>query len=357
MWILLRLLIAAAAFAVRYFQRASRPKPAGEIAGTPYFLKLHRGNYRRIKSFEIGVALPAKVLFRLQKESASDHLFKRLGLAQELQTGDVGFDERVYVACDHPALHQLLREDVNTRRRIVQALEMGFDDISSDGEVLWLERAADREPNPAELRLLAKLGGAFSDLESRMQGWHDPFAAKTVVVEAVVWSILAYAVSAFVALSHHTTWEYFQKTRLFGFGLLVAAVLFGVLFAWVMTWMRGSSRGHRILVESAIVLALGLPVTGTQIVSDLNQNVGDPEKTVVRLEVSGTRVEKHRRRRRTKVRYFVDFTPVAESQVAVPRTLRVEEELHHRAAAGQTAELHVAMGWLGIPWLEKIELR
>lgn len=357
MWILLRLLIAAAAFAVRYFRRASRPEPAGEIAGTPYFLKLHRGKHRRIKSFEIGVALPAKVLFRLQKESASDALFKRLGLAQELQTGDVGFDERVYVACDHPALHQLLREDVNTRRRIVQALEMGFDDISSDGEVLWLERSADREPNPAELRLLARLGAAFSDLESRMQGWHDPFAAKTVVVEAVVWSIFAYAVSAFVALSHHTTWEYFQKTRLFGFGLLVAAVLFGALFAWVMTWMRGSSRGHRILVESAIVLALGLPVTGTQIVSDLNQNVGTLEHTVMTREITNTRFEKRRRKSGYAYYYFIDFASVAESPVALPKSLRVEEELYRRAAAGQTAELHVATGWLGIPWLEKIELR
>lgn len=357
MWVLFRLLIAAAAFAVRYFQWASRPKPAGKIAGKPYFLRLHRNKNKSITGFRVGVALEAPVIFSLHKESEADRFFKGLGLAKELQTGDMSFDERVYVTSDHPALHQVLTEHPHARNLVVEALGRGFERVFGDGTVVWLERSAHRKPDQAELKLLAKLGAAFSGLESRARGWHDPFVAKTVIVEAVVWSIFAYAVGALFVLINQMTWEYFHKARLFGFALLVAVVLFTVFFTWIMIWMRGSSRGHRILVESGILLALGLSVAGLQIVSDLNRNVGTPEKAVVRLEVSGTRKEIHHRKLRTDYRYFVDFTPVAESPVAVPRTLRVEEELFRRAAKGKTAKLHVATGWLGISWLEKIEFR
>ncbi|NJL27709.1 MAG: hypothetical protein HC897_07355 [Thermoanaerobaculia bacterium] len=148
-----------------------------------------------------------------------------------------------------------------------------------------------------------------------------------------------------------------DKTRLFTLGLLAACGFFAALFAAIVLWLRGSSRGHRILIESAIVLVLGLPLAGTQLVSDLNQYVGTPERTVITREITGTRHETRRRKRRTEHYYYLDFAQVAESPFPVPRSLRVEEELYDSAAAGRTAQLHVASGWLGIPWIEKVEVR
>ncbi|NJL27710.1 MAG: hypothetical protein HC897_07360 [Thermoanaerobaculia bacterium] len=162
MWILIRLLITVATFALHFVLRWVRDKPEGELAGRPFYKTIRRNKQKRITGFSIGIALSAPIVFRLQAEAASDRLFKKLGFAEEFQTGDSDFDQRVYIASDHPALHRLLIENERLRVLVRRALDMGFRCVSGDGTVLWLDRSADREPLAAELRLLADLGMAMA---------------------------------------------------------------------------------------------------------------------------------------------------------------------------------------------------
>src|SRR4051794_29632954 len=129
MWILFRIAIALVAFTARYLGPIFRPKAAGSHAGQPWYKKVNKRR-GKILSFKVGMPLKVPFVFRLQREGSSDRWFKKMGLAHEFQTGDATFDEAVYIACDHPALHRVLKENAAAREQIESILDGGYSRVS-----------------------------------------------------------------------------------------------------------------------------------------------------------------------------------------------------------------------------------
>jgi hypothetical protein len=360
MWIVLRLVLAAIGFVVRQVSRRKRQGSSpGTHDGVPYFEKI-RTHKKEIQGFRIGMARRSPTWVRLHPESRTDRFFKAIGIASEAQSGDARFDERVYVTCDHPHVHTALREEPELRAAITAAFDEGFHRIELDGETLWLDKRATHIPTEVDRKRLGALYRASATLEeeppSRLR---DRFLWKTFVVEGLIWSILGYAIGAFAEMVAHKEDYHLWPSDVAVAGIVVAIVAFVVLLVVITLWMRGSSRGHRIIVESAIVLLFGLPVASIQVVGDTNRRLDDAPSIFVTRTVRECEVREHRGRKgRRWYSYHVWLKAEPERDgPRLPEEIQVSRTLCDGAMGGAEITFEIGRGRWGIPWYRSIRVR
>lgn len=354
MWIVIRIVLAAIGFCVRLLSRRRRTgsDPMATRDGVPCFemISRHKG---KIVGFRVGMPLASRTWVRMHRESGTDRFFKRLGIANELQSGDAAFDDRVYVTCDHPHVHALLRDAPELRAAITAAFDAGYERIELDGRTLWLHRRSSMAPSDRDRDLLAAVHRAARTLEqdppSRLR---DPFVWKAFVVEGVIWSILGYAIGGLIEWAAHKEDYHLRPSEVVVAGMVVAVCAFLVLLLVITFWLRGSSRGHRIIVESAIVLLLGLPVTSIQVVGDTNRSLDDAPSTEVVRTVDYCEVRVHRGKRgRKSYSYHVWLVPEADRRgPSLPPDVQVQRAFCDAASEGSEITFEIAPGRWGIPW-------
>src|SRR5262245_10864647 len=103
MWFAFRLLLAVIGFVIRYRSRRRSLAMERKFRGVPYFC-LEQTSKRKLIGFEIGMKRRSPTWARMHSESWADRAFKRAGMTTETETGDVAFDDKVYLTCDHPSL-------------------------------------------------------------------------------------------------------------------------------------------------------------------------------------------------------------------------------------------------------------
>ena len=355
MWIVIRLILAAIGFAIRRLRRAKAFSTDGYFEGTPYSEQLHKTK-NGIRGFTIGMQRTSPTWIRLHAESAIDRACKWLGISNELQTGDTRFDKTVYVTCDHPHVHALLRDSLPLRAAILAAFEDNYDWIRFDGQSVQMRRDAPAEPTPRDLRLLKAVADASEALEGELPPrLADRFLWKAIVVEGVIWSLLGYAIGAFIESRVHTEDYHLWRRQVVDAGLVVAVVAFVVLVGIIALWMRGSSRGHRVIVESAIVLVLGLPLSAIQLVGDTNRAL-DREPAIQAVRTLQTcEQRRHRKKHGYYYTYHLWLAPTPELEgPALPRVIEIPERMCGRDQA--TVRFEIGPGRWGIPWYREIDI-
>lgn len=355
MWLLIRIVLAVIGFGVRQWRRRASPAVHDHHGGEPYFLREHRGKHR-VTAVTIGMAAASPTWVRMHAESRLDRFFKRIGVANELQTGDARFDERVYLTCDHPAVTELVAASPELRDAVVAALDLGAASIRYDGATVWLEQLAGEAPTPAQLDALGRVQRASAPLAQTPKRWFaDPFLWKALVVEGVVWAMVGYAIGALVEGMFEDQAVHVHKADVLVTGLAVAAGAFVVLVAATWRLMRGSSRGHRVLIESAVLLTFGLSVTSVQVVSDTNRALDDGPAVTVVMPVDRCEVRRHRTKRGTSYSYHVwrSGRPTPD-RFDLPEELEVAASVCHAADAARRLELTIKPGRWGLPWYQRI---
>ena len=360
MWILLRLGLALIGFTIRQLARRMVPAASIWIDGRPVYERVltsrHRGQAANIVGFVIGMDRRAPTWIRMHAESAADRVFKRLGIANEVQTGDAVFDERVYVSCDHAYVHALLAEAAELRAAVLAAFDAGFHRLQFDGQHVWLERRTDAASRPADHRVLADLQAAAARLEDEAPSrLADPFVWRAVVIEGVIWALAGYAIGGIIDYLGHPADSHVDGHALVQRGLVVGGGLLLALLAVIFVWLRGSSRGHRVLVESAIVLTLALPVAGIQAVADTNCALDPGLPHVEARTVDHCEQREHRSRRgQRSYTYFVWMEAALSAQGSRAPVLQVTREICEAATSGSTIAIEVMPGRWGVPWYRTI---
>jgi hypothetical protein len=351
MWFVIRLIAAATAFFARLLKETMVPDPAGRLNGLTYYEKVFERK-GQVRGFRIGLPLRVPIIFRLQEEGIGDRLFKALGLAKEFQSGDDGFDRRVYVAGDHPALFEQLAQEPEARKLVAEAIKFGFKRVSCDGNVLWLEYRGSERPSKLDKDRIAGLHTAFAGLSARLPLQRDRFFARVVAVEAIVWSIAAYAGGTLFEWFTVKEDVHVDPDALAKIGIAAGVAILVVLFAVIVGILGRSSRGHRILIEGAVVLALSLPIAGIGLVSDVNRVFDTaPPDSVSRFMVSKTAREHRGRRGRRYYTYHIDFGNSAlVGATTLPRELQISEGTYNRLPPRGEVTLLVGRGWAGLPW-------
>jgi len=356
-WILIRLILAAVGFAVRQFARNRSLGTMQMVGDTPCYVSLHKSKGRLV-SFTIAAERTTPTWIRLHAESAADRAFKALGIANEVQTGDVEFDRKVYVTCDHPHVATVLTESSALRRAIVAMLDAGYRRIVFDGSAVRADRRSRDEPTEDDLAALKALRDAsarLSDAPASRTG--DAFLWKAFVVEGVIWSIAGYAIGAALDLAIHREDFHLSSGRLWELGLLVALAAFAALIVVIVLWMRGSSRGHRVIVESVFVLLLALPITGMQAVADTNRTLDRAAPAIVERTYTRCETRRHRGRRSTHYSYHLHLAPEGQGDgPALPNEIEITHALCTAAQGSGPVTIAVNPGRWGVLWYRWIRI-
>ncbi|MCE9598767.1 MAG: hypothetical protein K8S54_12435 [Spirochaetia bacterium] len=290
------------------------------------------------------------VIFHLTLEGYWDRLFKSLGLAEEFQTRHAEFDRTIYIACDHFLFMGILKEEDEARQVILELFKTGFQSIYSDGETLWMSSTTHHFFNEEAYRRLMELKSAMAPLQ-KAPPMLDLFARKAVVMETITLALLGYAAVALAELFLGHGDSHLDVDPIVVHGLILAAVLFLLLCVAIVFLFRGSSRGHRIIIENAFLLLIALPTAGIQSVSDLNRGFDDSPS----IHVETVILDKDYRRKRRRTRYYVHpENRFVQEGVSLPERIRVSEDDFSRARVGGRMRLEIGAGWLGHPWYRKI---
>ena len=374
MWIAFRLILAIVGFVVRQVARGKKTATDGYFEGIAYFQKVRETKKKGVTGFTIGMERRSPTWLRCHAESSVDRFFKKLGVANEVRTGDEQFDDLVYVTCDHPYIQALLTETQELRDAIAEALNSGYKRVVFNGSTVAIERDADHRPMQRDFEVLKAIHTASARLEDELPSrFADPFLWKALIVEGVIWSIVGYAVGAAIEMAFTDADVHVARTALVKLGLMVAGAVFVVLLAIIVLWMRGSSRGHRVIVEGAILLLLALPVSGIQLVGDTNRGLDDAPPIVVNRTYNQCEVREHHRRSRrswrrrtTTYTYHLWLDPVAAPSEAdpadgplpprLPQTIEITRELCDAITPDKTVEITLGPGRWGLVWYRRITI-
>jgi hypothetical protein len=356
MWIAFRLILAVIGYLIRQFSRGSLGRPAGIYEGIEYSESI--GKIKgKVVGFKLGMPRRSPTWVRLHAESSIDRLFKRIGVANEIQTGDQKFDDTVYVTCDHPYVAAILQETPALRDAIRALFEAGYKRVQFNGTMVIIQRDSSEPPMPRDLQLLKALHTASAKLDDEMPSrFADPFLWKAILVEGIIWAILGYAIGAAIQMAVHDEDFHLDHGAVVKLGLIVAGVAFVVLVGLIVATMRGSSRGHRVIVESAVILLLGLPAAGIQMTGDTNRALDDAPAVPIMRTASEceVRVDRGRRNRRS---YSYHLWLVQEGElpeVPLPQEIEVTKQLCTATSPGDVVQISVGRGRWGIPWYRQI---
>lgn len=351
MWIIARLITAIVVGLIRYFWRKTgvqRNCVTGDIA---WRLSLQRGKYRVVAT-TFGLAFEHPVFFRLSRESGWDRFFKRIGFAHELQTGDAAFDAAVYVSCDHPALAPVLQADAAARAAILALFRGGAQRIFTDGASLWVRRAGHALPDENDLAHLGTVRAALQAVPATdLSTLRDPYFWRALGIGAVAWSLALYGLPATIEAATRTEPLYFQWKPVITLGLITALGVLGGLVGLTWVLLRGSSRSHRIFLENALVLTLGLPVSMTTLVSDLNISLDHSPAVALRARVQATYTTISRSRHGSHTHYHVRLAP---ENASLPRQVEVSSRTYALTHQGGNLVVTMHAGALGAPWVQEI---
>lgn len=328
-------------------------RPAGTFRGRPYTLQVARPRHGP-SSVALGMTLESGVAFVLHAEQSADRLFKRMGLAEEFQTGDRAFDDQIYVGSDHQALHTMLRDQPELRRVLLALFASGVSRVWSDGHLVRVVRMGTVTQGPDDLERLSVLREQLARLPALARGRADPYVWKIALVEGVCGSILTYGFLSLPFWLHASPSVVLRSMDLVGPTIFIGVALVLAVFAAVAIWLQGSSRAHRVLVECNVLLLLGLPLAAWQLAKDVNVGLDHGPSTELRCTAYHKTFETGRGKTRS---YFVDLNN-CQSEVALPYPdqLTVDATTYNALDEGDTLVARIGAGTLHIPWIRSLDV-
>lgn len=356
MWFVLRILTLVVVYVWKFFWRRQSVDLTQEFRHIVSAQKIEtrKGNF--VRAFH-GLDYRGPLRFQFTQEGGWDGFFKSLGLAVEQQTGDDGFDRDVYITCDQPALGAALRANPAAVAAVRQLFATGVRRVFADGDFVWAETREKAHSSSDILEQLFTLRAALLTVdENRLESRLDAFFWKAVAVESLAWSLACYGIPGFYELIWHRNTLYVDAGPVFTRGLFYSLAVFAALFGLIMLLLRGSSRGHRIIVESFLLLVIGVPLSTVQALSDANIKLDRSPPTISTYEVTGKYIRKvSRSKGGTSTYYHLLLRPYPNGPLADKTDIKVEYEVY-QAVPERKGAVNILShpGWAGFTWIEDI---
>lgn len=354
MWVMLRVLTLVVVYLWKFLWRRQGIDEYEQFEGETAAKKVVRNKGSFVRAFH-GLVYDGPLAFQFSRERCWDAFFKGLGLAVEQQTDDPRFDAAIYITCDQPALGEMLRGRDSARAALLTLFNSGVKRVFADGAYVWAEVTEERHDARAIRQSLAKLRKGLRTIDpSNQRSRRDGFFWRAVAIEALAWSLACYGIPGFLEWAWSRATLYPDAVPLFKFGLLCSLGVFALLFSLIVALLRGSSRGHRIIIESLLLLAIGVPLSTVQAVSDINIQLdpGPPQRVVSHVRHKQIEVRKGRRSQSTH--YILSLQAEGGRGGAAFNRIEVESSVYHAAQVGSPVTVVIRPGRFGIPWIEAV---
>lgn len=328
---------------------------AGESAYEATYFPGTTGKHAKPPHLRVTLPCPLPGEFSVVHEGGFDRFCKSIGLASEVQTGDVGFDTACYIQTDHPAFCRGYFADGQHRQAVLHLLRRGFGRVDHDGttlSALWEPYTLGPERGEADAREAAETllplvrayePEATADLAPRRLSRHSLRRVGSVGLTAGL------ALGFLVFFSTQSNHFPLHPWGLAAWSLLgsIPALL---IYLWLSAWLvRGHSTSHHQFFALLGAGVATIPLLGVLGAYQFNTrwDTSPAEERIVAVVNKGT----HTHKRRTT--YHAD---VASWDHSPPIRLRLSGGEHAGIVPGQSrARLVCRGGRLGFPWIERYE--
>jgi hypothetical protein len=359
MWFILKLIVVVGAFLLRCLQKnlswrstTDEEKTVNNVDVTVSKKNSKHGVQNTY--FKIPLTLPH---FKLTRETKMDGIFKSLGFSEEYQTGDQNFDIRTYIACDHPVLNRFFRENLKSRVEIATLISHKCTSVSSDGKNLIVEFKGDVHVYTPILNTFTNLFLEFNKVDVKTYNrLKDPFTWQVLIIESGIYSLLIYGYMSFAQYYIQDEDIYLEGFPLAKQGIFAGLGIAFALIVIIFFILRGSSRGHRIILESIFVLGLAVPTSGIALISDINIELDTRPGEMVEAKLLSWFPKTHRRRNSTSTTYhMVIEPPVYVDSFNIPSELTISYDVYKSLHPNGKVVLEISKGYLKHPWIKSIK--
>jgi hypothetical protein len=357
MWLILKILFSAVTFAIRFSNHRLKLGTDNKSVhdGIELFSNVVTNKQGVVQSTSWNRVFPCKTVFKLTRESKFDRFFKNWGLADEIQTQDLTFDDLIYIASDSPSFMRKIQNDREARRMIMELFSHGCKFIACDGNLLRVHFNGDHRPDITSANTLAALSKQLEEIQKMPAGF-DPFFVKALITESFIWGFAGYSLSSLLQWTTFHEDVYLNSNAMAKMALLFSGALSLGLIILILSLFKGSSRGHRIIIESVLVLALCIPIGGIALFSDININLDRSASTVIEASVEGHYTQMHRRRRgRHYITYHIQISPITPThEFTLPLDLTISSEVYDQLQIRSKVRIDIGRGKLHQPWIRGI---
>lgn len=249
---------------------------AGEITGYVFIRK----NKTVLK-----MELAHDLAFKFSPETTLDRLFKSLGISNEMEVGDSGFDKKFYLGSSSQELVRAIAEKSGLKQSIVTIFKDLALKIEADSRFIEVTYYGERRDLTESIKALALIVEWINKVPTKnISQLRDPFYLKILAAEFWISGIAIYGFVSFVEHMFSAR-VIIDLTTLISWAILAlaAALLVGVpLFLFTL---RRAARSHQILIENMTHLLVGFPLAAFFLMADLNRSLDQKDKEIFTLPV------------------------------------------------------------------------
>lgn len=371
MWFVLGLITLLGGLALGWkLRRDARWKGEATARGEFAFLFARPKKGKRRNDWRFGIPVSGLPEFRLKRQSLNDALFRRIGISNEVQTGDPLFDRTVYVVSDLPVVRVALQRDPELRRRLLAVfqyvLKQGYKlkELRLAGDRLWLRAFSRADHDSSVISALPDLLGAVAErLPQVTQAQRfDSYVLRAAMVLTLS---TALAISGAVLLFGLIPGRYpalLDSTGLWSSSFSFAAPMLAALVLVSVAWLGRSSRTHLILLELLVVGSFGVWSWTFYGLREANFRLDVSTPVVVELKLASkahwtTTSRRRKGGRSTTHHYELRFDrplvmPGREATALGAHAIRVDSSEYAAAVEGRIWHFTLRKGRLGWPWVE-----
>lgn len=336
------------------------------VEGVPYTYQIQRIKGKPIW-LNIGLLSRAgfgEICFSLKRESVFDRIFKYVGLSQEHQTGDKGFDDLVYIVSDDAAVHETLKVNKSLMDSAVWALSLGSRNRCKPQEIhvrnarIWIRCKLDRHFKDEDARrlateivpLLESIREAISQsgFPANKRGLRDPFVIKAAVILAISSGMVVNVMIQGVRIAVTKVPFTIDLPSLWHDALWWGGGVLGVLIVATITLLGRSARAHLVLIELLLVGSFGAITSAAAELRDANMEFDSSEVHEYRAKVLNKKIS--RSRRSTSYHVYLSDWNGEKREIKVS----VSSAIYRSVQTGDAMVVLQRDGYLGYRWVQRI---
>ncbi len=337
-----------------FVNHALQTHSIGEYQFTSLYTPPVKGKNARPSSLKVSIPLETEGEFEIVPESWFDRFGKSWGIAKEIDTGDMEFDEKCFIRTDCVEFTEGFLQHEQNREILLDLLTMGFQSIKLTGKDLQANYTGfDPEKNAGDENFIDKVGARLILLAQTEQP--ETFivdksaAARRKMFATLFWFVLiGYGLTVIAAFIYKAlyTGDLLLKSLVVTLGVLPIFLVLALMM------LKGTSRSHYTWSGLAITAVFLIPVGSVGVLTLVNCLRDQAPEQVHHVVIR----EKYTSRSKNKTNSHIRCDDWNDSKNTIK--FNVSSSEYNGIKPGVT-KLHATTkpGTLGIEWIVKWSIR
>ncbi|MDD5159399.1 MAG: hypothetical protein PHI47_05070 [Sulfuricurvum sp.] len=341
---------------------------SGMIEGTTYYYTLGHKKDDSVVSISISIENIYGYDFSLKFETPFERFFKSLGLSTECQSGDSRFDETIYIISDDEWLCNELSNNKSLREALyslfwshhekgikVQKIEC------FDGRFLLktkntTETLSDDQAKGLFKTIVPLMKQAIEHLPSKAAPHHPIYREYSGKIAFVFHTLIVALIvnGGMMLYFEHNNYLTFPQLSdsysILPMGIAVTIISLVAIIVIVYKYLRQSSRFSPVLFELFTLGSLGLFLSALVEIKEVNVYLDSSDATTFASSITSKEIHSGRKKSTT---YFLNL--YGWNNQPMQHRIQIDSTLYHQYNENDHIRVYLHKGFLGYPWVEKIE--